>query len=273
MPTVHSPCVEDVVFDGEICYYRHPAGEPFAPESAIKIAVNWNSPAEIPSAFNKLVKKEAQISKKHRFAWNEEFGYLTPAVSWCGTALSFSCNVHLEGLHLLERLLPTLDALNATRIVHDSFSVDGITHAGHFFTLENSSSLGITDRDLCRRITSVLDNLVRQELNAREKLLKDRSAVLDDTIERALAILKNARLLSKVETLDLISPIRLAKTFGFIDGISLELLHKMMIDFFNMTIQEDEEQDNYAIDKILADNIRYMFKNVKMNSLGKKYLR
>lgn len=262
----------DILFNGQIAYYRHPANEPFSPDTAITIKEDWCSVDEISVAFTKIVRREAQAAKKHDFAFDPEFGYLTPSVAWCGTGMCFNCDVHLEGLHLLGRLNQTLEAFNALRISYDSFSLGGITHAGHLFTLENKASLGISDRDLCRRISAILDDLVRQETKAREKLIRDHRAVLDDAIERALAILKNARLLSKEEALDLISPIALANSLGFIEGIPSDLPYDMMFMFSDKILDDDDDDEDF-MDEILAEQIRKLFKKAKINSTGKNFLR
>lgn len=261
----------DILFNGQIAYYRHPADEPFSPETAITIQEDWCSVDEISVAYTKIVRREAQAAKKQKFAFDPEFGYLTPAVAWCGTGMSLNCDVHLEGLHLLGRLNQTLEALSALRITYDSCSLDGITHAGHMFSLENKASLGITDRDLCRRVSTVFDDLVRQETKAREKLIRDHGSILDDAIERSLAILKSARLLSKEEALDLMSPIALGNSLGFIDGISEDLPYELMFMFIDKIMDDDDDDD--IIDKQLAEEIRKLFKKVKINSTGKNFLR
>ena len=266
---------EDVIFNGTLTYYRHPAGKPFSRETAIKISENWDTIDDIPRAFSKLVKKEAAESRKRKFAWDPEFGYLTPDPAWCGTGLAINCDVHLIGLDLLKNTNQTIDALYATRICCDSVSYMDIKDAGQLFSLENAASLGISDRDLVRRISSVLDGLATQETNARKKILKDCKSIFDDAIERSLALLKNARLLSKVEVLDMISPLVFAKTVDFIDGISLDFLHTMMFEFYDNAFDDENapaEEIEFS-DGVLADHIRSIFKNVKLNAAGRKFLR
>lgn len=264
----------DIIFNGQISYYRHPADEPFSPDTAFVISEDWASVDEISVAFTKLVKKEERLAKKHKFAWDPEFGFLTPRLAWCGNGLTLSCDIHLEGLHLLGRLNQTLEALNALRISYNSNSYRNITHAGHMFTLENSSSLGISDRDLCRRISSVFDDLLRQEMNAREKLIKEKSIFFDDSIERAIAILQNARIISQYEVLDMVSPIALAASFGFINGATSDHLYELMFTVMD-DIENKIDDDEYDLiaDQLLAEHMRNAFRTVKLNTKGKKYLR
>ena len=100
--------------------------------------------------------------------------------------------------------------------------------AGHVFRIWNNATLGLPERKLVRRVMRVLEDLVQQELYARQALVEDSPRVFKDSVMRALAILRAACLLSPWELFDLLSPIRLAANMGYLVGISRDEVVSLM---------------------------------------------
>ena len=262
----------DVALGGEVVLWRNPAGRPFKGEAdAWRISAVWTRTEEIPEAYAQVEAEEAQLARRHDFAWDTDFGYLSPDPHHCGTALTLEGEFHLEGLHLIGDLPPVLAALHAVRFQDLAIHKDGIAQSAHLFRISNGAVLGLAERELLKRGRRIFDDLVVQELNARKALVEDTPRILEDSVSRALAVLRNARLLSPGELLDLLSPIRLATTLGILSGITRSETARLMrqqIDANDLppprTSEDDRRRD--ARDAGIADWANRRFADVSFNA-------
>ena len=266
----------DVVRDGHVLLLRNPAGRKFGRRDAVRIESGWSDFDEIPAAFARVQEEERARTAGSPPAWDPEFGYLSPEPAFCGNNLFIACMVHLEGLNLLGDLKYVLAGLDAVRIEYWGFEADTIRDTAHIYRLENRFSLGLSADALVRRVSAVYQGLVRQELNARLHLVEEASRVLADSIARSLAVLRAARLLSPWELADILSPIRLAASMGFIDGIDKEEIDNFTLAQFDEPPDSlDTREQERARDKRdakLADRMNKRFARVGLNATGRKLL-
>ncbi len=261
----------DALFTGRMTVWRNPRDKPFGEQDAWTLKRDWRNLAEIPIVYKSLMEEEADIAKKHPFAWNPQFGYLSGDPTHCGTAMEIEGTFHLEGLSIIGDLDATLNGIAALRFRSSSIIEDGVQQAARVFRISNNSTLGITDRELIKRATRVFDDLATQELSARISLVDDMPRILLDAIQRSLALLRSARLLSPGEVLDMLSPLRLAASMGFIAGMTLQQIDEMMGQEFNTPpigeaqSQADERRRNER-DGRLADHCNRLFAKVRLTS-------
>lgn len=269
--------LSDILSGGTLLLWRNPAGKPFGDDDAWTLSADWSTTKDLPDAYARLAADEAQLAAQHAFAWDTDFGYLSPHPLHCGTALCVDGEFHLEALHLIGDLSPVLNALEAVRFQSSGILEDGIRQAAHIFHVRNTATLGVTEHDLLARARRLFDDLARQEYNARKALVEDTPRILADALSRALAILRSARLIAPGELLDLLSPIRLAASMGFLDGITRAETLKLMreqIDTPELPPPRSAEDDRVrdARDARLADRINARFATVHFNSLAEKWL-
>ena len=241
--------LSDILSGGTLLLWRNPAGKPFGDDDAWTLSSDWSTTKDIPDAYARLAADEAQLAAQHAFAWDTDFGYLSPV----------------------------LNALEAVRFQSSGILEDGIRQAAHIFHVRNTATLGVTEHDLLARARRLFDDLARQEYNARKALVEDTPRILADALSRALAILRSARLIAPGELLDLLSPIRLAASMGFLDGITRAETLKLMreqIDTPELPPPRSAEDDRVrdARDARLADRINARFATVHFNSLAEKWL-
>ena len=94
--------------------------------------------------------------------------------------------------------------------------IDGFSHAGNVFLLRNSRTLGVTPREICDAVERVTADIVRQELNARLRLVREMPGYFSDSVHRSIAVLRACRMLEEAECYDLLSPLRMASSMGFL---------------------------------------------------------
>ena len=166
--------------------------------------------------------------------------------------------LHLEGLHLIGELDAVKRAIRALRMDLVGVTADGVHDAGHVYTLRYSGSSEQAKR--------VVEDLLREERNARVRLFEELPRVFGDSLCRALAIMKNCRLLSPGEHFDLLSPLRLAAKEEMLDGITYDEIEKMLSDV-DLTSSEDklEQADRDKVDAERADEMNKRFVDVVLN--------
>ena len=176
----------------------------------------------------------------------------------CESAYRVGGRVHLEGLHLIGELDAVRRAAAALRLRLEGVEADGVKCTGHVHTLRYAGSAEPAKRFLA--------DLLAQERNARARLVGEMSRVFGDSLCRALAILKNCRLLSPGEFFDLLSPLRLAALEKMLDGITLKEIESLMASC-DLTGAEDrmEQDERDKVDADRADEVNRRFEDVVLN--------
>ncbi len=264
----------DVVSDGVVRYYRQRTDLPFRADNTLCVEVRWNDPQSLPAAFRTASEKEAEVARRHPFAWNPEFGYVTCRPRVLGTGLLIGGLFHLEGLHLIGDLPPALAGLEAVRLSIREFSGDGLKNAAHLYRVCNAAMLGVSEQELFDRVVKAFAALVRQELNARIRLVEEMPRVFEDAVCRSLAILRECKLLSEWEFLDILSPVRLAAEMGFLAGLTRDEANAFTVERLDLpdaprpkTFEEEQERDRR--DAAFADRVNRRFRDVRLNPRAK----
>lgn len=167
-------------------------------------------------------------------------------------------HLHLEGLHLIGELEAVHRAMRALGMKLVGIDADGIRDTGHVFKIRYSGS--------SERAKRVVEEILAQERNARVRLFEEMPRVFGDSLCRALAILKNCRLLSPGELFDLLSPMRLAALEKMLDGIDLAEIERMLSEI-DLSSKEDNDtpQERDKVDAARADRMNSRFMDVVLN--------
>ena len=166
--------------------------------------------------------------------------------------------LHLEGLHLIGELEAVKRALHALDMELSGVDADGVKDTGHVYSVRHACGAKTAER--------VVKAILREERNARIRLFEELPRVFGDALCRALAVLKNCRLLSPGECFDLLSPLKLAAREDMLDGVGLAEIEKMADDL-DLSGGEDKmsEQDRDQADADRADEMNRRFEDVVLN--------
>lgn len=166
--------------------------------------------------------------------------------------------LQLEGLFLIGELEAVKRGLRALGMEIRGIDADGVHDAGHCFKLYHPG-----DTERAKRVVS---DLLREEKNARVRLFEEMKRVFGDSLCRALAILKNCRLLSPGEFFDILSPLRLASKEEMLDGITLKEIERYLAGI-DLSSREDglEPAERDRVDGERADEMNERFMNVMLN--------
>ena len=156
------------------------------------------------------------LSKKVPFSFSSDLGYLTACPTNVGTGLRASCMLHLPALILTKRINKILELLARISFTTRGLFGEGTQALGNFFQISNQVSLGLSEQELIDNLIGVVNQVKTQEMDARDTLMKKLRPNLEDSIWRALGILRNSRLISSKEALGHLSILSLGLDLGII---------------------------------------------------------
>jgi protein arginine kinase len=150
------------------------------------------------------------IESKLDYAFSSRYGYLTACPTNVGTGVRVSVMLHLPALKMTGQIEKFLNATRDMSLAVRGLFGEGSQAVGDFYQLSNQVTLGVTEAEIIAGFEkAVIPEIIEYEMAARRKLLAADADVLDDKIARAMALLKNAHLISSQEAMLLLSHLRL----------------------------------------------------------------
>jgi protein arginine kinase len=141
-----------------------------------------------------------------------------------------SVMMHLPGLVMSKNMDKVVNAVNQLGFAVRGLFGEGSDASGSIFQISNQQTLGESEGAIIERLDKTLQNLVRQEEFARQKLLEDDGRRLIDKISRAIGSLKSCHLIQSAEAMDLLSLIRLAADFKMLPETYRSTADRMFIE-------------------------------------------
>lgn len=167
------------------------------------------------------------FAEKLPFAYHERFGYLTQCPTNLGTGLRASVMLHL----------PIIEGNGALTVISESASKFGLTIRGLYgegsksaaslYQLSNQITLGISEQSALDNLGSIAMQIIMKERADRESLSRIK---LEDSVMRAYGILKNQRILTSEEMMQLISRIKLGSAMGIIENVDKATPIRLLIE-------------------------------------------
>ena len=168
------------------------------------------------------------IEDKLDFAFDDALGYLTSCPSNVGTGMRASVMVHLPGLVLSEQINKVVNAVNKIGLAVRGLFGEGSEAQSNLFQVSNQTTLGESEATILDRLGRVMEQIIHNELDARQKLFEDRPDVVLDQVGRAYGILRHCRIIPSKEALNHLSMVRLGQDLGFLpafpSGDAVDLL-------------------------------------------------
>lgn len=189
----------------------------------------------IQSGFNleealRLIEQiDSDLESSLKFACDIRWGYLTACPTNVGTGMRASVMLHLPALVMTKRINRVLQTISKLSLAVRGFYGEGTEAAGNFFQISNQVTLGHSEQELVDNIERVIRQIIDYESGAREDLLAEQKAQVEDKILRAYGILSNARIISSKETINLLSMVRLGINFKMLDDIDIKTINELFI--------------------------------------------
>lgn len=227
-------------------------------EDHLRIQV-FKTGLQLKQCWEKVNHIDDLIEKNIEYAFTPQYGYLTACPTNLGTGIRVSVMLHLPALKITGHIEKFLNAARDTNLAVRGLFGEGTDAVGDFYQLSNQVTLGISEIQIIEEFTyTIVPKIAEYESLAREELLKTQTHVIDDKIQRALAILKSARLISSQEALFLLSQIRLGVNLDRIKDISIATVNElfMLTQPAHLQINNAGPLDPDARDTLRAQIIR-----------------
>ena len=229
-------------------------------EDHVRIQV-MGSGLELEKAYDMADKIDTLLDETLHFAFDEELGYLTACPTNLGTGMRASVMLHLpasEADDTLRRVAANLGKIGAT--IRGSYG-EGSDSVGAMYQISNQVTLGVSEKDTLANLSEITKQMISIEKKSRGQLLASDS--YQDTIWRALGILKTARVMSSGEFASLYSALRVGVAEGLVKGMSLGQLSEAYeaVQPARLMEQYGEKMKARERDRKRAEILRGFFRN------------
>ena len=214
------------------------AGLLVGPRDALSVMVNEEDHLRVQALMSGLCVRESykradqldeELGALLPFAYHHEWGFLTSCPTNVGTGLRGSILIHLPALVLTKEIGRVLQGIGQVGLTFRGLFGEGSEVVGNFFQISNQTTLGKSEEDLIEHLEKIVLRVIEYELGARDVLMRDAPAVIEDKIWRAYGLLRYARALSFEEVMNLLSGVRLGVSMNLIKGLRVYTLNKLMI--------------------------------------------
>jgi len=198
---------------------------------------------ELKESLRLLDTLDSELQKDFEYARNPRWGYLTACPTNVGTGMRASVMIHLPALVMTKRIGKVLESVARINLAVRGLYGEGTEASGNFFQISNQITLGHSEQELVDNIDRVIKQVVEYERRARELLLKNSRYQLEDKIWRAYGILANARIISSLEAINLLSVIRLGANLSIVKKVDIRSINELFITTQPAHLQKIEGKD------------------------------
>jgi protein arginine kinase len=170
-----------------------------------------------------------RIGERVDYAFSEQLGYLTACPTNVGTGMRASVMLHLPALGITRQIEQVVQAVQKIGLAVRGLYGEGTQASGGLYQISNQMTLGKSEIEIIGNLASTVPTIITMERQAREALLQQSRAQLEDKVWRSLGLLRTARVMNSNETLDHLSHLRLGVNVGLVDRIDMGTINQLFI--------------------------------------------
>lgn len=215
---------------------------------------------ELEEAFNHAGEIDGLICGALPIAFDDRLGFLTESPMDLGTALRAEVLLQLCGIEEVGEIRGIADSVSRIGLSVKEITTPEGENKASFYRLTNLITVGITERSAIENLNSIAGQVISREREARASI--DRINI-EDSVFRALALLKNARKMDLEEAAELISKFKLGVSTGVISGIPQHIPYEMLIQSGDGMLMSDYgEMQPKDIAYTRAEHIRKLLNSI-----------
>ncbi len=189
----------------------------------------FRSGFEPKEACDAALELDHELEQELDLAYSTDLGYLTACPTNVGTGFRISVLIHLPALVLAGEIEKILNSLRQLQFVVRGLYGEGSAVRGALFQISNLTTLGRSEQTLTRDFARHVSKVIQYERMARDHLRRRDPIGVEDMVQRSLAVLSNARLLTTQEVVERLSHVRVGVALGILPPISLAVLNRILI--------------------------------------------
>ncbi len=219
------------------------------------------------TAYEQIEGLDDALGQSLSYAYERDLGFLTACPTNVGTGMRASFFIHLPGLVFTKEIEKLLRSLLEMGLIARGIYGEGTETKGNLFQISNQITLGLSETEILEKVTKIGEEVLSYEKRARETLMKRLRQTIEDKIFRSYAILKNARLLTSEEAINILLMVRLGINLGMIKDITLSQINTLLIltKPANLQIYYNQEMTPQERDEKRADLVRSFLKGEAVN--------
>lgn len=212
----------------------------------------------LKKAYNIINKLDTDLEQKLPYAFDKDLGYITACPTNLGTGMRASSMLHLPALHIAGHLPQVMQGVSKLGLAVRGIFGEGTESIGHLFQISNQSTLGESEEDIIDRLERILNEVMKHEQNAREKILAEQRQKVVDKVGRAYGLLKYAHYIDSKEAFEHVSMIRLGAALGFFDKSIIKKCDNWLLDIqpAHLQLHTERELSSDERDSIRAQILR-----------------
>ena len=221
-------------------------------EDHIRIQAMGND-LSLQTLYDKASSIDDTLDSELDVSFDETLGYLTTCPTNIGTGMRASVMLHLPGLTIMKRMNRIAQTINRFGFTIRGIYGEGSQVYGHIYQISNQLTLGKTEEEIIESLTEVVQQIINEEMQIRERLSKHNEIETLDRVYRSLGILKYSRLISMEEASFRLSEVKLGIDLGYIDLEDFKF-NELMVAIQSPFLLDDE--DDRAVNEKRADILR-----------------
>lgn len=181
----------------------------------------------LDEAYDTADKIDTLLCSALNIAFDERLGYLTECPTNLGTGLRASVMLHLPALESRSAIGEIAGTVSKIGLTVRGLYGEGSSSKASLYQLSNQVTLGISEQAALDNLKSITSQIMGQERAIRKNLNQNQ---IEDTVWRALGILRTARTLTSEEMMILLSRIRLGVFMGILDEVPKDIPTALLIE-------------------------------------------
>lgn len=213
-------------------------------EDHLRIQV-FSSGLDLKNTMNLAIELDEKLGDLLGYDISKKYGYLTRCPSNVGTGLRVSVMLHLPALSMTGNDKKILESLSGLGVVVRGGYGENSEVEGQIYQISNYQTLGITENEIIENLNVMVEQIIKQERQARKFLTKDVLS-LEDKIYRSYGILINARKISTQETMKLLSMVKMGTDLGILPEMTDKKIKELYLYTKPANLQK-YKQEQYEI--------------------------
>ena len=183
-------------------------------------------------AYDTMSEIDNRISGSMKFAYDEQFGFLTACPTNLGTGLRASVMMFLPALTVNEVMQKVVRSISRLGLTVRGVYGEGSDAVGYMYQISNEVTLGVSEEEILSQVEEVVEKVCELEQTERRELMRGSSALeVQDECLRAYGILTNCAKISTRGFVNLAAKVKLGACLGYInisdvskiDGMTIKL--------------------------------------------------
>ena len=200
-----------------------------------------------------------QLGSKLDYVFHEKYGFLTASATNAGTGMKICMVLHLPALAATNEMDKVARALQKSNLVFRGVGGTSSQTLGDFYQVSNRITMGKSEEELIDKMTDLIPQIAHYERQARNFLIKNRREIIFDRCSRAVGVLRTARTISGLETMNHLSSLRLGIHTGLLEGFDMSTVNLLLLHTQPAHLQKMHRvSESSDLDIVRATHIRQM---------------